>query len=57
MTPENVLIKSILAEGAESVTSRQELATESTEDRGRWIERHTGRSREGLRDLQCFGLG
>lgn len=43
-----------MGQGVGPVTSCQELAIESMEDPGTWIERHTGRSREGLRDTQAF---
>lgn len=43
-------MKVTLDQGVELVNSRQELAIESLEEPGIWVERCTGRSREGLRD-------
>lgn len=52
-----MLIKSTLDHGVELVTSGQELAIGSTEEPGIWIERHTGRSKAALENLQYFLVG
>lgn len=49
-----MLIKSTLDQEVESTTSWSELAIESTEEPGRYIERYISRSRERLRVSQSF---
>ena len=48
MKSEAVLIKSALDQEVEPATNWQELAIESMEEPGLWIERGSGSSREGL---------